>query len=118
MQEALELTGLFVFAISGALMAIRRDFDVIGLAILGVTTAVGGGLLRDVIARETPALVRPDTALYAVPAIVGALAVSVAWELDAYEPALGAVAAAAVFGVRLLALSRGWTAPRAWRREV
>ena len=39
-----------------------------------MTTAVGGGVLRDVIARETPALVRPDSELYAVPALAGAIA--------------------------------------------
>ena len=44
------------------------------------TTPVGGGLLRDVIARETPTLVRPDSERYAVPAVAGALAVALAWE--------------------------------------
>jgi uncharacterized membrane protein YeiH len=66
-----------------------------------------------VIARETPALVRPDSELYAVPAIAGALVVAVAWELEAYTPVVGAAAAVAVFGLRLLALARGWSAPRA-----
>jgi uncharacterized membrane protein YeiH len=74
-------------------------------------------VLRDVIARETPTLVRPDSELYAVPAVAGALAVAIAWELGAYEPLLGAVVAAAVFGIRGLALHRHWRGPRAWRRR-
>lgn len=73
-------------------------------------------MLRDVIARETPALVRPDSELYAVPAVAGALAVAIAWELDVYVPVFGAVAAALVFGIRCLALNRHWHGPRAWRR--
>ena len=84
--------------------------------LLGVTAAVGGGVLRDVIARETPELVRPGSELYAIPAMVGATAIAVAWELHAYEPALGAVIAVAVFGLRALALHRHWFAPRAPRR--
>ena len=54
MQTALDLIGLFVFGISGALMAIRRDFDVVGIAILAVTTALGGGILRDLVLGDTP----------------------------------------------------------------
>ncbi len=81
--------------------------------VTGHATPVGG----PVIARETPALVRPDSELYAVPAVAGAVAVAIAWELDAYGPVLGAVAAA-VFGVRCLALHRHWRGPRAWRRPV
>jgi uncharacterized membrane protein YeiH len=46
----------------------------VAAACLGVTTAVGGGVLRDVIAREVPAFVRADSQLYAVPAMAGALA--------------------------------------------
>jgi uncharacterized membrane protein YeiH len=65
---------------------------------------VGGGVLRDVIAREVPALVRADSQLYAVPAMAGALAVGVASTVDADSPALGLGVAAAIFAVRVLAL--------------
>jgi uncharacterized membrane protein YeiH len=61
-------------------------------------------------------LVRPDSELYAVPAVAGAMVVAIAWELDAYEPALGASVAVAVFGTRALALRLHWHGPRALRR--
>jgi uncharacterized membrane protein YeiH len=109
-----DAAGLGLFCVTGTVKSLDYGLGPLAAAALGVTTAVGGGLLRDVIARETPALVRPDTELYAVPAIGGALAVALAWELDAYEPVVGALAAVAVFGVRVLALRRGWRAPRAW----
>jgi uncharacterized membrane protein YeiH len=53
-QTELDLIGLFTFGISGALMAIRRDFDVVGIAILAVITALGGGILRDLVLGDTP----------------------------------------------------------------
>ena len=54
MHAALDLTGIFAFGISGALMAIRRDFDIVGIAILAVITALGGGILRDLVLGHTP----------------------------------------------------------------
>lgn len=49
-----DLVGIFAFAISGALMAVRKDFDIVGLVILAVITALGGGVLRDLILGDTP----------------------------------------------------------------
>ena len=45
----LEVIGTIAFAISGALVAIEKKMDVFGVAILGMTTAVGGGIVRDII---------------------------------------------------------------------
>jgi uncharacterized membrane protein YeiH len=50
----LEFVGLFVFAISGALTAIEKDFDAVGIVILAEVTALGGGVLRDVIIGDIP----------------------------------------------------------------
>ncbi len=49
-----DLIGVFASAVSGARMAIGRDCDLVGIAILAVVTALGG-VLRDVLAGETPA---------------------------------------------------------------
>ena len=45
----LELIGTVAFAISGAMTALKKNMDIFGVAILGLTTAVGGGALRDVL---------------------------------------------------------------------
>jgi uncharacterized membrane protein YeiH len=111
-----DAAGLGLFCVSGTLKALDCGVGPVGAVTLGVTTAVGGGLLRDVIARQTPALVRADSELYAVAALAGAVGVTIAWERNAYEPTLGAVVAAAVFGIRGFALHRHWRGPRAWRR--
>ena len=49
-----DLIGTFVFAISGILAALENKFDLVGAAILGFVTAVGGGTLRDVMLGATP----------------------------------------------------------------
>jgi uncharacterized membrane protein YeiH len=50
----LDLLGIFVFATSGALMVIPKDFDVIGIVLLAELTATGGGVIRDLIIGVTP----------------------------------------------------------------
>ena len=50
----LEILGTIAFAISGALVAIEKKMDIFGVAMLGMTTAVGGGILRDLILGYTP----------------------------------------------------------------
>ena len=102
------VTGLF--SVAGTLKALDYGLGPIAATALGVTTAVGGGVLRDVIARETPTLIRSGSELYAVPAAAGAAIVAVAWELGVYGPVLGAASAVAVFAVRGLALRRSWHA--------
>lgn len=50
----LEMIGTVAFAFSGAMVAIRKNMDIFGINVLGVTTAVGGGCIRDVILGSTP----------------------------------------------------------------
>ena len=45
----IELIGIIAFAISGAIVGIKKRFDIFGIIVLGVITAVGGGALRDII---------------------------------------------------------------------
>ena len=105
--------GLGLFCVNGTVTALEAGMGVVAAAALGVITGVGGGLLRDIVARDTPVLVDPRSELYAVPAIAGSLAVAALWHLEAYKAAYGLAIAAAIFVVRLLALQRGWRAPTA-----
>ncbi|NQU51057.1 MAG: trimeric intracellular cation channel family protein [Bacteroidetes bacterium] len=56
-----DIVGVLVFAISGILTAIDNDFDVVGSAVIGLVTALGGGSLRDVMIGETPVGWMTDT---------------------------------------------------------
>ena len=50
----LEIIGTIAFAVSGAMTALKKDMDIFGVAILGLTTAGGGGAVRDVLLGITP----------------------------------------------------------------
>jgi uncharacterized membrane protein YeiH len=50
----IEAVGTIAFASSGAMVAIKKQLDLLGVIVLGVTTAVGGGMIRDIIIGNVP----------------------------------------------------------------
>lgn len=66
----LELIGTAAFAASGALTAIKRQFDLFGVIIIGVTTAAGGGIMRDIVIGSHPAAAFRDPMAMGVSAAV------------------------------------------------
>ena len=68
----LEVIGTLAFAASGTLTGLKKNMDIFGVAILGLTTAVGGGVIRDVILGNTPPATFQNP-IYASLAIVTAL---------------------------------------------
>jgi uncharacterized membrane protein YeiH len=69
----LDLAGIFVFAISGALVAVRKELDVFGVLVLAGATGLGGGLLRDVLIDATPPAALADWRYLMVPVAAGLL---------------------------------------------
>ena len=69
----LDLVGIFVFAISGALVAVRKDLDVFGVLVLAGATGLGGGFLRDVLIDATPPAALADWRYLLVPVAAGLL---------------------------------------------
>ena len=71
---ALEIIGTIAFAVSGAMVALGKKMDVLGVLALGLVTAVGGGIVRDIILGVTPptAFRKP---VYAITALIVALIV-------------------------------------------
>ena len=70
----LELIGTVAFSVSGAITGLKKKMDILGVVILGLTTAVGGGVIRDLILGITP----PNTfrnPIYATFAIGAAIVV-------------------------------------------
>jgi uncharacterized membrane protein YeiH len=106
-----DAAGLGLFCVVGTAIALDRGLGVVSAVLLGVITAVGGGVLRDVLAREVPSVFRADSALYAVPATLGALAVAAVWSRDLFGAVAAASIAAGVFVLRLLAMHFHWRAP-------
>ena len=69
----LDLLGIFVFATSGALVAVRKDLDVFAVLVLAGTTGLGGGFLRDVLIGATPPAALADWRYLLVPVAAGLL---------------------------------------------
>lgn len=78
----LDLVGIFAFAISGGLVAVRKDLDLFGVLVLAGTTGLGGGFLRDVLIGATPPATLADWRYLVVPVAAGLLTFG-------YHPALG-----------------------------
>lgn len=112
-----DAAGLGLFCVAGTTKAYQYGLGLTPSAALGLATAVGGGVLRDVLANEVPSLLRWDRDLYAVPAIVGATMVVLCIRYDALSPFTSGLAAVTAFVLRLLAMRYHWRAPRAWHRR-
>ena len=110
-----DAAGLAVFCISGTAKALNYGLGPVPAAALGVLTAVGGGIMRDVLAHDEPSVLRAESELYALPAVLGSAIVVVIPHLPIDSSLAAGLTAVFVFALRLLALRYGWRAPRPWR---
>ncbi len=104
-----DAAGLGLFCVTGTLKALAFGLGPVPAALLGMLTAIGGGMARDVLAGRVPAVLRSE--LYATPALVGAAIVVLGHQLDLAQAAYVFPAAAVCFGLRLVAMLRNWQAP-------
>ena len=104
-----DAAGLGLFSVSGTQKALTFGLDPVIAALLGMLTGIGGGMLRDVLVREIPTVLRKD--LYALAALAGA-SVVVAGPLLHVPPAAATIGGAALcFALRLVAIRRSWGLP-------
>ena len=78
----LDLVGIFVFALSGGLVAVRKELDIFGVLVLAGITGLGGGFLRDVLIGALPPAALADWRYLLVPVAAGLVTF---W----FHPALG-----------------------------
>ncbi|GAA1515130.1 trimeric intracellular cation channel family protein [Kribbella lupini] len=71
--QVLDLVGIFVFGITGALVGVRKTLDVFGVLVLAMVTGLGGGFLRDVLIGATPPAALQDWRYLVVPVLAGLL---------------------------------------------
>lgn len=69
-----EIIGTIAFAVSGALVAVEKKMDILGVMLMGLTTAVGGGVIRDVLIGNIPPAAFRDP-IYAFVALITSLVV-------------------------------------------
>lgn len=104
-----DAVGLALFAVVGASKALTAGVGPVGAVLLGVLTGVGGGIVRDVLVAQVPAVLQRE--LYAVAALAGAI-VLVAGRMADLPAAPAAIAGALTcFGLRWMAIRRGWRLP-------
>ena len=77
--DAAEILGTIAFAASGAMIAIDRELDMFGVLFLGITAAVGGGMVRDVLLGVTPPTAFRNPMYIAVAAPVALAVFLFAW---------------------------------------
>jgi uncharacterized membrane protein YeiH len=106
-----DAAGLGLFAVAGTEKALAVGINPLVSALLGMLTGIGGGVLRDLLVNEIPVVLRAD--LYALAALAGA-AVVVGGHLAHWPPIETTIAGAILcFGIRLVAIRRGWRLPPA-----
>ena len=107
----LDALGLGLFAVSGCRKALEFGLEPLPAILLGVLTAVGGGVVRDLLVTEVPRVLREE--VYALAALVGAAVVVLGDRLALPEVWVLPVGVLAAFGLRVLSVRRGWQAPKA-----
>jgi uncharacterized membrane protein YeiH len=106
-----DAAGLALFAVAGAGKALVFQAGPVAATLLGMLTGIGGGMVRDILVMEIPNVLRTD--LYAVAALVGA-AVMVVGRMLHLPTSVAAIAGALLcFGLRFVAMRRGWQLPTA-----
>lgn len=104
-----DAAGLALFAVAGADKALAFHAGPVAAILLGMLTGIGGGMTRDVLVNEVPAVLR--TELYAVAALIGAAAVVIGRMLHLPSTGAAVVGAILCFGLRFMAMRRGWQLP-------
>lgn len=105
----LDAGGLALFAVAGTLKALSFGLNPLAAALLGTLSGIGGGILRDLLVVEVPIVLRAE--LYAVAALAGASVVSAGHALQLSAAPVAIAGALLCFGLRVIALRRGWQLP-------
>ena len=105
----LDAAGLALFAVAGTQKALAFGLNPIMAALLGMLTGLGGGMARDLLLAEIPTVLRAD--LYALAALAGTAVVVIGATLRVAATAVTIAGAVLCFGLRFLAIRRGWHLP-------
>ncbi|MEZ5123291.1 MAG: TRIC cation channel family protein [Solirubrobacterales bacterium] len=101
--------GLGLFCVTGATKALDFGLGPVQAIILGAITGIGGGILRDVLLRDVPTVLRHE--LYAIPALLGAGVLVAAQEAGSDSPTFPLLGVVVCVAVRLIGLRYGVNVP-------
>lgn len=107
--QVFDAIGLAVFCVAGASKAIEFKLGPAQAIILGAITGIGGGILRDILLRQVPTVLRHE--LYAVPALIGAGITVMAHVFGSNSIIFPSLGALACFTTRMIGLRFGVDLP-------
>lgn len=107
--QLFDAAGLGLFAVIGAEKALQYGAGPLAASLLGMLAGIGGGMARDILVAKVPSVLQRE--LYAVAALLASAIVVAGTWLALPMPLLMTVGAAACFGLRFLAIRRGWQLP-------
>lgn len=110
-----DAAGLGIFAVAGAQKALDFGVNWPMAAVLGMISGIGGGMVRDVLAAQTPVVLRSE--IYAVAALAGALVVVGGAYLGAPSVVAALAGATLCVFLRIMGLYRGWKLPSVRPKE-
>jgi uncharacterized membrane protein YeiH len=106
-----DAAGLGLFAVAGTQKALSFGLNPVMAALLGMLTGIGGGITRDLLLAQIPTVLRAD--FYALAALAGAAVVVIGDLLHLPSTAATIAGAVLCFGLRVMAIQRGWQLPLA-----
>lgn len=106
----LDAAGLGVFTVAGCRKALIFGLDAPGAMLLGVMTAIGGGMLRDMMVAEVPRVLREE--VYALAAFAGAAGYCLGLWLGVSETLAAGGSVLLASGLRIASVRFGWKLPR------
>lgn len=104
--------GLALFTVTGAMVALETGANPVACVVIATVTALGGGMLRDIVANEVPSLFDPR-GIYAMPTVVGAIVAVTVGLQGALNAVTGFLIAALIFTIRMLGYRYQWRLPGA-----
>jgi len=104
-----DAVGLGVFATAGTTLALNAGATGYAACLIGMTSGIGGGAVRDLLLREIPLVLRRE--IYAVAALTGAVCVWAGHDLNLPAGVVTTFSAVVVVAIRVLTLWRHWNAP-------
>jgi uncharacterized membrane protein YeiH len=106
-----DAVGLAFFAVSGAEKALVYGLIPVMAALLGMLTGIGGGMMRDILVKQIPVVLRAD--LYALAALAGAAVVVIGHVLHFSAVPATIIGGVLCFALRFMAIRYGWHLPTA-----
>ena len=104
-----DAVGLASFTAGGCTVAAGYGLGIVGIVVMGLSTAVGGGVLRDLLCGEVPLILRSE--FYASCALAGSIIFWALLTATGNQPLAAVMCAIVVFVMRLLAIRHRWSLP-------